>query len=321
LVNDPKFSSKRKGSYTDKRGRKSYSDSSSVTKVSRPVGQRIRHGGFGAMARVVPTSPKIITIIFIYMFLLTTTTLAFQAGVAELEAGGSGFDPSTVLEGAGVPTIHRDSWMRMSTVGHLSFIRKNYYDVEFDEYNGAVGGTLIGYVGWAQVYFRHNHWANDLYERCVRYLDDSNFIVVDPDNNWIFYINRLDEDNFTGVQQDLYFWIVNDQNPYETWLYGDQCDVEIVNTQDLYTVSDTGVVQEHQGWMGKVGKFFESITAGFSMLGDILFFNFYPVVALPAELIWIPFFMALPVYVYVTLLVMPLAISAVQAIGNLIPFT
>lgn len=74
-------------------------------------------------------------------------------------------------------------------------------------------------------------------------------------------------------------------------------------------------------WFGAVRAFFGSIIDAFSFMLNILTLNFYPNIQIPAILTWVPFFFMLPVWVYMGMLIAPYAIAAINAIGNLIPFT
>jgi len=300
------------------KSRKSYSSDSSVS-TRRTGGSRIRHGGIGAMARVVPSSPKIITIIFIYMFLLSMTTLAFQTGARDMIAGESGFDPTTILEGSGSPILDDGGrWIDMTQPCRSGFDRSRYLSAKFKVYSWDNVRNIEEYVNYTIVKFAYNHGLTDVYERVVSDVDGIVVIRSDDDKN-VFYINNTTP---TGKGAILVRYLQAFETPIMRFLYGPQFEMEWIDPESMYSIGDDGSkIVNKKGWFESAGDFFGSILDGFGMLANVLSFNFYPAVALPGALIWIPFFMALPVWIYVTLLVMPLAISAVQAIGNLIPFT
>lgn len=74
-------------------------------------------------------------------------------------------------------------------------------------------------------------------------------------------------------------------------------------------------------WMTRVGMFFSSAINAFNVFMDLLTFGIFSPVGNLGFFSIIPFLMVLPVWVAITFWVLPYCISAIHAIGNLIPFT
>lgn len=133
-------------------------------------------------------------------------------------------------------------------------------------------------------------------------LDKNKFIDLDDE----YAISRIEE-----------AWLSRSQAGWK-WPFSN----EVATEENAYNVNDGS---DHPYGLGNaiesVQSFFGSIIDAFGFIISILTFNFYPAVPLPAILAWIPFFMVLPVWIYIALLLAPFAIAAINAIGNLIPFT
>lgn len=82
-------------------------------------------------------------------------------------------------------------------------------------------------------------------------------------------------------------------------------------------------VQENSSWWDAVGSFFGSIVDAFGLIFN--FFTFHVAVekveGFPSWLNWLALFLVMPVYIAIIYWVAPYCIKAIQAIGNLIPFT
>jgi len=261
------------------------------------------------------------------------TTLAFQAGVAELEAGESGFDPTMILEDRATPIGDDVSVMTWTEFIGRGFDRDKYRNVKFafdpgsgDQYDAS--DFIIDDQRWYGVNFVGSGEMDGLYGDFIDGVTDTpQWVKHVNEVRKEFYVRGSDTDSIyygeDGFNRGDLVYAAESAMSYSWWKWwGDDVYIERIHNGSVWDIDMGNIAgRTKDNIFDSIGRFFGSITDGFGMLLNVLTFNFYPAVNLPAALIWVPFLMALPVWVYVTLLVMPLAISAVQAIGNLIPFT
>jgi len=106
---------------------------------------------------------------------------------------------------------------------------------------------------------------------------------------------------------------------YDWYMYPDGHMIYVDEYNELYGFD------EKQTWLDGVTQFFGTIIDTFAYMINFLTFNFQAGVPLPFVISWLPFLMAVPVWIYIGLLVAPYAIEALKAISQLldafIPFT
>jgi len=76
--------------------------------------------------------------------------------------------------------------------------------------------------------------------------------------------------------------------------------------------------ENEDNWWEGVKQFFGTIVDTFAYMINYLTFNFQAGVELPIVISWLPFMMALPVWIYIGLLVAPYAIEALKSIAQVI---
>lgn len=196
----------------------------------------------------------------------------------------------------------------MVTMAFQSVYASNQEFAEFEDTYGSFNPGLVlqGDVGWNAVtpYMLGDYFGKEFNLEEYQYKEFVQRMRI----NW-------DEDMDARRHLETYVFYTRLRLPVpgETQLWMEEHTMQFAENE---------VARIKRGdWLGSIGRFFGSITDAWGFVIGLATMNFYPSIALPLELTWIPFFMMLPVWIYLGWLLAPFAIAAINAIGNLIPFT
>jgi len=244
---------------------------------------------------IVGTSPKILFIIIVYMFLLISVTSAFQNSYVDFTTDSFEVENSGVM---GMPNdFYGHSYDRTTVRAVYSLV----YDYGYNqtEYEALASWQLVDVL-------------EDVYGGNPDVTYFSRFLLWEWEN--------LPE-SFVGIAEYPFIDVVVMPSFYLTYPDGQQLyDVDYLafiggeaNVEDF---------DEEEGWWSAVEKFFGSIGETFNFIIKFMSFDFVAdadeSLDYPAELRWIPFMMAVPVWIYIGLLVAPYAIEALKAIAGFI---
>lgn len=225
------------------------------------------------------TSAKTLFIIFVYVFALGCCTMAFQTSYAS-------FNPTSVIDGS------------FGTEGGGRYLP-----------DGVFGSKVDEYYGEAEIYLYSSKLGTEWYPWSHH--------TIDGIGQFGGGILPLDSDD-PIVQASSEEWSVPDKDSPGRWKtsnYFSYTGQEIIDNQES---ENWKVTSADDQWWHHIGTFWDRSFAVFGYIMSFLTFNFVPGVALPPELVWIPFLLVLPVYIYICLLLLPIALELLRFIASLL---
>lgn len=199
------------------------------------------------------------------------------------------------------------------------------FQVGYAEFNpnyaisGEISDSGAGGIGMPDNHFDHSIYEVDYdnlpdviisrfgsrdFDVVTEYSDGSSIKWIIDTEKWIYYGWQ-----YIGGAFSLSVYRVTQ------WIFEEYFNVEI---------RPDAVVTSEEHWWSLAGEVVGNIRSGLSYIYNFLTFNFVPNIEMPFLLRWIPFMMALPVWIYVGLLLLPISIEILKATANvlaaIIPF-